>query len=51
MNIQIKEGTKDSQGRVVQLGDTLDCFGYFTRDGNFHATRITVVEEDKRDAN
>ena len=35
MNIQIKEGTKDSQGRVVQLGDTLDCFGYFTRDPRY----------------
>jgi hypothetical protein len=50
LSIQVKPGTKDTTGRILQIGDTVDCYGHF-KDGKFIATRIALVEEDRRDAN
>ena len=43
MNINIPEGTKDSAGRTVQVGDVLHVHGRFDKDGKFHVNNAQSI--------
>ena len=51
MNVEIKEGTKSSDGIEISLGDLLDVRGQFNERGEFVTTRIVIVKQDRHDAN
>jgi len=51
MNVEIKEGTKPSDGIEISLGDLLDVRGQFNERGEFVASKITIVPREKHNEN